>query len=323
MAEEEVLTESEIDALMETVEEGKESSEPSDDGEYRRFDFNARDRSILREFTALTALIERHAEDLAERLEKAFSIEFEVRAQAPALLPVQDVIASLESAAAVTTVTLKPLQEPVFLIAPSSLLSFIVNAYFGGSTTRTTEAREHLTPTELRIAERLVEIQLGCLTDAWRDKLPLDASEPVTLGVADRLQMLPGTDVLLKLAFSMTLGEFEGKAYIFVPFAELEKYQPRFAPPRREAAHEKSDSWEAYFRRELADIEIEVAAVFSGRSITLAELLEVKTGSVVPIAPPEQVRLCVEGTTIASGRYGALDGMKAVQVHRLGRIERA
>jgi len=316
--EEDVLTEGEIDALMESVDEGQEPSDASDDGEYRRVDFGAREHTVLREFTALTALQERQGELFEKAIDDAFSLEFELQPQAPSLVSVGDALAALDPAVAVTTTQLGPLQEPSYVVTPASLLSLVVNAYFGGGIVAGPEDREQLTPTELRLAERFAGLQLATMVTAWQDKLPLDASEAATLGVPDRLEMLPLSDMLLRLGFTLRTGEFESWTCIFLPFDEIEPYRSRFAPPRRKAEAEPTDSWEPHFRRELPGIEVELAAVLADQPISLADLLELRTGSVLPLEPPEQVRLRVDDVTLAEGRYGVYEDMKAVQLTRLG-----
>ncbi|MEM6773769.1 MAG: FliM/FliN family flagellar motor switch protein [Pseudomonadota bacterium] len=318
MAEEDVLTEGEIDALMESVDDGAEGIDASDDGEYRRVDFSARERSLLRAFATMEPLLERQAELLTSALESQFSIEFQIRAQPLELKSVGDVLASLERAVAVSTARLNPLSAAVFTVAPMSLLSFTVNAYFGGGIASASEERESLTPTELRIAERMAEHCLLTLVEAWQEKLPLELSDLDTLGVADRLEALPASDVVLRFAFSFAVDEFESHAEILIPFDGIEPFQERFAPPRRKQETVEGEGWAPHLRSELPGIELELAAVLSSFPISLADLLELEEGSVLPLAPPEQVGLKVDDVTLAEGRYGTFEGLKAVQLQRLG-----
>jgi flagellar motor switch protein FliM len=271
---------------MESVDDSANTVDASDDGEYRRFDFGAREHTVLREFTALSALQERQAELLEKAIDDAFSLEFELRPQAPSLLSVADALAGLDPAVAVTTTQLKPLQEPAYVVTSSSLLSLVVNAYFGGGVVAGPGDRAQLTPTELRLAERFAGLQLATMVTAWQDKLPLEASDAATLGVPDSLEMLPPSELLLRLAFTLRTGEFESWTCVLLPFADLEPYGARFAPPRRKADAEPTDSWEPYFRRELPGIEVELAAVLAEQPISLADLLELRTGSVLPLEPP-------------------------------------
>lgn len=322
MASDDVLTEGELDALMETVDDGATGVDASDDGEYRRFDFGAREHSLLREFTALDSLLERHAELLAKAIEDAFSLEPITRALTPSLLTVADAIAGLEKRVGVTGTKLLPLEGQVFCIAPAALLSYVVNAYFGGRklSAINSASRSALTPTELRTAERIAELQLECLCSAWADKIPLEVGDLLTLGAPDRLELLPINDLMLRLQFVVAAGEEEFQLDILLPFASLEPYREKFLPPRKDDEIAEADSWEPFFRRELPAIELEVSGVLTTRPIALAELLELSAGAVIPMAPPESVTLKSDGVTLAEGRYGTHDGEKAMQVERLASL---
>lgn len=327
MANDDVLTEGELDALMESVDEGSpgvDTSDDGDDGEFRRFDFGGREHSLLREFTAFSSLLERQAELLAAAFESAFSLEFMTRSTPVELLSVGDALASLERVVGVTTTSLAPLNGPVFVITPSALLSHVVNAYFGGGKTTAPagEDRVALTPTELRVAERIAGLHLRTMCESWIDKLPLEAGDTATLGVPDRLEMVPRTDLLLRLRFSLSAGEFEANLDLFLPFSELEPYRDRFSPPKKKDEVDPGDSWEPFFRRELPAIEVDVSAVMATKSMSLAELLELSAGSVIAMPAPEEVRLQVEDAVVAEGRYGSFEGAKAVQLLRLASVLR-
>ncbi|MDP5053438.1 MAG: FliM/FliN family flagellar motor switch protein, partial [Congregibacter sp.] len=210
---------------------------------------------------------------------------------------------------------------PVFAIAPSALLSFVVNAYFGGGSGPAQPSnRTNLTPTELRLAERIAEFQLTSISTAWADKLTLEPGDIGTMGVPDRLEMLPASDVLLRIAFSLNVGDFSSTVSLLLPFAALERYRERFAPPRKKEDPNAAQSWEPYFRRELPGIELEVAAVLSTQSIALADLLQLQAGAVIPLAPAEHVSLKIDNVTLAEGRYGSFDGVKAVQLQTLASL---
>lgn len=321
MASDDVLTEGEIDALMESVDDENGAADNADDGQYRRFDFGAREHSLLREFVALESLLERHSEALGKSLEDGFSLEFFVRPDKVQLMSVADALASLERATAISNCTLAPLKGQVFFVIPGGFLSFVVNAYFGGGKAKLSQSeRTILTPTELRVAERIAERQLRCLREAWSEKLSLEPGDLVTMGTPDRLEMMPGGDLLLRLRFKLLSDDQEMYLDVFLPFAELEPYRDRFAPPKKKDLAANVDSWEPFFRRELPGIEIEVAGVLATQPIALAELLQLARGSVIPIAPPEKVSLKVDDITLAEGSYGSFEGNKAVQLEKLASV---
>lgn len=323
MAADDILTEGEIDALLAGVDErAAHTADRADDGQYRRFDFSGREHLLLREFTALGGLLERQAELLRLALENAFSLEFVIRALPAQLLSVADALASLGRSFGVSTTLLTPLEGPGFALAPQSLLSFVVNAYFGGALVDAPRApeRANLTPTELRVAERIAQQQFAGLQAAWSDKLALQSGDMQTLDTPDRLEALPRGDLLLRLRFVLCSGAEEFALDLLLPFAPLEPYRERFAPPRESAQADAANRWEPFWRRELPLIEVELAGVLAAREIALCDLLELAPGAVIPIPAPEQVSVRVDGVTLAQGRYGSFEGAKAVQLQRLGRV---
>jgi len=322
MAREDVLSDGEIDALMESVDDGAEGTGASDGGEYRRFDFTAREQSALREFTALAGLAERQAATLAADFETVFAIEAEIRADAPQLRSVADTSAALGARIAVSQAELSPLESGAFVVTAAPLLSFVVNHYFGGGSLPSPAASERgtLTPTELRLGERIAGLVLDSLASSWQDRLAIEPGSLQTRAVADAIEALPRSDLLLHLGFTVTAGDLDGRIQVLLPFAELVPHQPRFAPPRKQSeARDDKTSWAPFFRRELPRLEVEVVARLASRPIALAELLSLSHGSVVPLPAPGDVALQVEGVTLAEGRYGSFEGMKAVQLERLGR----
>ncbi|MFT7287173.1 MAG: flagellar motor switch protein FliM [Halieaceae bacterium] len=320
MASNDVLSESEIDALMETVgDDGDDSSQ--DDGEYRRVDFTARKYAALREFTTLKALTERQLELFDSAIHQRLSLPCEVHVEPVTLLSVGDALAGLDRVLAVTTVSLQPLHTELFITSPVGLLSLFVNHYFGGSSNLSASAtqRESITPSELRLAERVATLLTESMVEAWSEKLEIQAGEPGTLDFPERIAALPDDEILLRIGFRVSMEQTEGVIQMLLPFASLEPFRSRLAPPRREKARDTASEgvWESYMRRELPGIEIELAAVLASQRITLQELMQLNTGSIVPISSPDTVTLSVDQTALAEGRYGAFDGAKAVQILRL------
>jgi flagellar motor switch protein FliM len=151
----------------------------------------------------------------------------------------------------------------------------------------------------------------------------MQAGDLATLGAADRLEAVPRSEQLLQLGFTLGLGETQHRIRLLLPFAALEPYRERFAPPRKSADLAGDASWEPFFRRELPLIEIELAGVLATRPIALADLLQLREGAVLPIPAPATVSLKAEDVTLGEGRYGSFEGTKAVQIQRLASLLRA
>ena len=309
MADSEILNEDEIDALT--------RDDSSAEGSYRLFDFTARERSVLGQFAALTGINQRHADLLEDALAGTFSIDFELHAQSLQLSSYADLAMSVGPVLGLATVELGPLSGPCHVLMEGDFLSLLVNDYFGGSRSGPPAARERsdLSPSELRLAERVAALVLDTMVAAWADKLVLQPGEATVSSTADRLEVLPARDTALLLGFDVSAGEYRGQLQVALPLAGLEAHRERFAPPRRAA--ETGPGWEPYFRRELRAVPLELSGVLSTREIALADLLALHVGSVLPLDVPAEVDLQVEGECYARGTYGSHEGRKAIKITRL------
>ncbi|MEZ5556323.1 flagellar motor switch protein FliM [Haliea sp.] len=308
MAGSDLLSEGELDALT--------GGNTAGSGGYRTFDFTAREQSLLNQLTLLPPLQERQAEQLAQGLEDVFGSEFEVAAAGLRVLSCEELLASLAESVAVSTLELAPLAGHGHVVCPAPLLSQLVNDYFGGVRGGSVAnlPRTALTPSELRLAERVAEQVTGSLVAAWADKLPLEPGEAHTAPHVDAIASLPSGDKLVQMVFAVTLNELTTDVALLLPFAALEPWKQRFSAPRKAAAEDAGQGWGPHLRRELPAVKVDVAVMLASRELTLGEVLGLRVGSVIDIAVPDEVDLCVEGVRLASGRYGAYEGHKAIKI---------
>jgi flagellar motor switch protein FliM len=308
MAGSDLLSEGELDALT--------GDSTAASGGYRAFDFTAREQSLLNQLTLLPPLQERHAEQLAHGLEDVFSSEFEVSAAGLRVLACEEVLVSLAESVAVTTLDLPPLAGHCHVVCPAPLLSQLVNDYFGGVRGESVAnvQRATLTPSELRLAERVAEQVVAALVAAWADKLPLEPGPTLTVPHVDAIASLPRADKLVQMVFAVSLNELTSEVALLLPFAALEPWKQRFSAPRKSATEDAGQGWGPHLRRELPAVKVDVAVMLASRELTLGEVLGLKVGSVIDLAVPDEVDLCVEGVRLASGRYGAYEGHKAIKI---------
>lgn len=317
MAGNEVLSEGELDALMSSVDGAPEGG--ASDGQYRSFDFTSREQSLLAQFVTLKPVIERHAELLASALDSVFSQAFTLEPASLQLVTFGDLAMSLDETVGIATLNIAPLPGNSHIISNPDLLSYLVNQYYGGGRTASpaTRSRTALSGSELRMAERLAELVLETMTPAWADKLALAPGELSIDMYPDALAAEPPGDLALCIPFTVGLEDGSSQIQVVLPFAALEPHKARFAPPRRREREQKAPSWEPYFRRELLDVQVELAAVLGSRDISLAELLDLRVGAVIPLPMTGSAALCVEGEPFGSGEYGAHKGHKAIKIRAL------
>ena len=133
---EEVLSENEVDALMESSRDDEVFFADDSAREYRRFDITAREQGTVNRMGALAAILERQDELIHHGLVKQLSTDMAVKCQAPRVFSVSEAIAALPEGLVLVALNLKPLAGDAFLVISLNTLSYLVHRYFGGGNTK-------------------------------------------------------------------------------------------------------------------------------------------------------------------------------------------
>jgi flagellar motor switch protein FliM len=72
-------------------------------------------------------------------------------------------------------------------------------------------------------------------------------------------------------------------------------------------------TWEPQLRSTITDVSVEVCGSIDAIETTIKSLLAMKVGTTIPIEEPDAMALLLNGRAVAHGRYGAHEGLKAMQ----------
>ena len=320
MSTKEVLSENELDALMESVSSGEA---PSGDGEglagrhCQPFDFSTREQILLAQMPGLETLNEKHSLALTQATKEMFKVPVDVEVGDIQLVRLDEAINNIPEPSGINVLRIAPLSGVSIVVYPGDLLSVFVERYFGGAPDDTAvkqAPRINLTPTEKRINDLLLESFLSTLVAAWSDKIVLSPDKVSFETKPDFLQGgAPGERALL-FPFVTRIGSWESSIDWIVPYAAFEPLKAKLGSLAVSSTARQGNNWEAYFRKELLSIELEVHGVFTTRNVSIADVLSLKQGSIVPLKMPSEVSVWVEGQLISTGEHGALNGNKSIKI---------
>lgn len=321
MSSKEILSEGELDALMESVTSGElPMDDESADTQCRPFDFATREQSLLAQMPGLKTINEKHAMGLARGFRELFRMPVEVEAKKVGLVRLNDVLVAIPDPSLINVVRTLPLNGESYLVISGELLSFLVDQYFGGASTgqRKRHPGNDLTPTERRINEVLATRFLLTLQAAWAEKVSLTAELVSTESNPDFLQLAGVNEWAATFTFELAISGWNSVIEWVVPYALLEPVRQKLASSVANVQKRPGNAdWEAYIRSKLPSVELEVSAAFTSGTVSIAEILGLKKGSVIPLSGPNEVQVYVEGSQFCSGVHGAFNGNKSVKVTEL------
>jgi flagellar motor switch protein FliM len=318
MSTKEVLSESELDALMDSVSSGDVDIEDDASGKSCEiFDFSTREQVLLAQMPALVTINEKHSLGFTQAVRELFRVPAEVVVGEIQLTNMDEAIAQIPEPSGINVLKINPLIGVSVAVLPGELLSYFVDGYFGGTpggSGGNLSARTSLTPTERRINDVLLEKFLTTLVSSWSGKIPLSTETVSFETKPEFLQVGSPGELALRFPFVIQIGDWRSTIDWLVPYAAFEALRPKLGNATARSNTQSASSWEDFFRRELLSINLEVRGVFTTRNVSIAEVLSLKRGSIVPLKMPSEVSIWSEGQLISNGEHGALNGNKSIKI---------
>ena len=318
MSTKEVLSEGELDALMDSVSSGDLDLEESGSKKSCEiFDFSSREQVRLAQIPALQTINEKHSLVFTHAVRELFRVPAEVVIGEIQLIKMEEAIASIAEPSGINVLKIAPLLGVSLAIIPGDLLSYFVEGYFGGTPGGASSKqleRVNLTPTERRINDVLLDKFLKTLVSSWSEKIPLSAETLSFETKPEFLQVGAPGEMALCFPFVIQIGEWKSAIDWLVPYAAFEELRPRLGSAAPRSNVTSINNWEEFFRRELLSINLEVRGIFTTRNVSIAEVLSLKKGSIVPLKMPSEVSIWSEEQLISNGEHGALNGNKSIKI---------
>ena len=320
---EEVLSENEVDALMETSGDDEVFFADDSAREYRRFDITAREQGTVNRMGALAAILERQDELIHHGLVKRLSTDMAVKCQAPRVFSASEAIAALPEGLVLVTLNLKPVAGQSFLVISLNTLSYLVHRYFGGGNTEppSVTGRADATSSEMRVAGKLSELYLQSVIDAFKEKITFETEVIDTQNNLDALEERVATEKYLALVTDVSTSDFEDALRLFVPFESFESFEDKLAGPKQESGVSLEGEWQVRMAEQMQDVAVEVSGVLASIELPLREVLGLKVGDVIDLAQLGSVSLEVQNQSVGFGQFGVFDDKKSVKYGMTGLLD--
>lgn len=315
--EEEVLSEGEIDALMDTFSDDQAAGDAKQSGDFTPFDFSTREQTLLAQMPALRKLNELHAQALVAAIGDQYGFDAQVTVADIQLMKLDQAFENIPNPSGINLAKIAPLTGTSYVVLPGALLSCFVDMYFGGppASPDAEFTRMSLTPTELRINEVMVNKFLATLAQSWSEKVPLT---PQTAGIETKpsyLQANSPDDMALVFPYEIRVGEWGSKIDWIAPYAALEPLRQTLGSLAVEVKpQQKNSDWEHHFLRELNQVQLEVSGAFESGHVSIADVLNLRAGAILPLKMPADVTLSIENVPFYTGEHGVLNGHKSIKI---------
>lgn len=317
MAVNDLLSQDEIDALLHGVESGGVDTDGNGapPGEPQSYDFTSQDRIVRGRMPTLEMINERFARYFRISLFNMLRRTADISVRGVQMIKFSEYMHSLYLPTSLNLVRFKPLRGTALFVFDPKLVFTTVDNFFGGDGRFYTpiEGRE-FTPTESRVIRIMLQHVFHDLKEAWAPVLPVEF-EYMNMEVNPQFaNIVSPTEVVVVSTFQVELEGGGGQIHVTMPYAMLEPMREMLDAGIQSDRSGVDERWLKALRDQMKEARVELRASLVDKPMTLRQVLQLKTGDILPVDLPELVTLCAEDIPVCRGTFGAHQGVYAVKV---------
>lgn len=319
-----VLSQSEVDALLAAVSEGEVAADGAGDGGGSQdsgvlvYDLTSQDRIIRGRMPQLDVIYERFMRAFRISLSSALRRIASLNHTSTDFLKFGEFINTLPIPTCMSVLRFNALRGSALLVVESKLAYSFVDSFLGGTDRPYTKIEgKEFTAIELSIIRRVIELAMTDLESAWASVSKLDASFVRTEVNPQFVGIVPPTDVVIVSTFDVELENANGTITLVIPYATIEPIKQKLSSGFQvEADQTDKKLWSAILEKQILDTEVNLFVPLGNAEITMDDLLGLKEGDIIPLDQDATGELAVEveGVQKMKSYYGVSHGNVAVQV---------
>lgn len=318
MANNDLLSQDEIDALLSGVDSGDietDSEEALGPDGARAYNFSAQDRIVRGRMPTLEMINERFARNLRVQLFNMLRRSPVISVEGVQVVKFGEYVHSLLMPSNLNIIRMKPLRGPALLVCNPKLVFSLVDCFFGGEGRFHTkiEGRD-FTGTELRIVRRLVDMCFESLAEAWSPVLAIEFEYTGAEINPQFANIVSPSEVVVVSTFHIDLEGGAGYLHITMPYSMVEPIRDLLDAGIQSDSTDKDTRWSDLLQEEVKLAQVEVNTQLATAEVTVGDVLNFKPGDVIGFEMPEALVACVDDIPIFRAHYGVSRGNYALKV---------
>lgn len=327
-----VLSQSEVDALLAAVSDGEVqtgddagaggvgSVKATEDKKVVAYDLTSQDRIIRGRLPQLEVIYEKFMRAFRVSLSSSLRKIASISLTSTEFLKFGEFINTLPMPTCMSVLRFGNLRGSALMVIESKLAYALVDSFFGGAERPFTKIDgKEFTPIELSIVRKVVELAISDLEAAWSSVEKIGCSFVRTEQNPQFVGIVPPTDVVIASTFDVELENATGTISMVVPYATIEPIKQKLSSGFQvESDQTDKKLWTAIIKEQLMETALDIKVNLGETQIRLSDLMELKLGDVIPLTQDAtgELDIQVESVKKFKGYYGNHHGTVAVQITR-------
>ncbi len=318
-----ILSQDEIDALMDVVDEVENVEEATakalkDDRQISLYDFKRPNRVSKEQLRAIRGIHDKVARNLASEMSTTLRSIIEISLQSVDQMTYGEFLMSLPNPTSFNIFSMKPLDGSAILEINPSILFPMVDRLLGGKGESYNIERE-LTDIELNLLDNILRIVMSKLREAWEPIIKIAPVVESKESSPNVVQIVAQNEIVIMIVLEITVGETNGMINLAYPVIHLESILSKLASKdimhgERNTKKSRNTELKALINR--ADILLE--AILGTTNLSLKKILELKKGDVIKLREHQSnsAKIFIDNKEVYSAMMGIQNSQKSVKIEK-------
>lgn len=320
MSVEELLSQEEIDVLLNGVDEGQVEIESSPaepiPSATQYYDFAAQDHIVRGRMPTLEMINERFSRYSRNSMFDLLRENVNVNPAGIESVKFARYLKTLSRPTSINMVKMPPLRGTALLVMDARLVVRLVDKFFGGGKREINIGEREFTGTELRMITKLMEQVFVDMKEAWKTVMQVDFQYTGCESNPAMVNLLSSSEVVVVSTYEFELGDELCNLQLVIPYSMLEPVRESLDAGVQADVDEADEHWLQSLREDIMYAPVPINCRVAERKITLREILDFKVGDVIPIDIPETSPLVVNGIPLFEARLGTSNEHLALKIVR-------
>lgn len=285
MAEGDVLTQNEVDALLSAIGGGEVELSPGEQTARQvvLYDFKRPERVARDQLRAIETLHDVFARNLQASLSGSLRTILDLKISNIDQLTYSEFINSLPNPTCFNVVNCEPLEGSFILEISPSIAFPIFERLLGHGKVSTIHPERPLTDIEWRLLQTVIDRAVQIMREVWENVEKINFRVTARESNPQLVPIMSSNEPVVSVTLEMSMGEHKGFINVCIPVVSIEPLMDKiithtwFTTKRREAV----PSQEAVITRSLAVADVNLVSYLAQTTMTIDELLTLEPGDIV------------------------------------------
>jgi flagellar motor switch protein FliM len=325
-----ILSQEEIDALLEAVDDEETSPEQLlkkekkvEQRQVTLYDFKRPNRVSKEQLRAFRSIHDRMVRALSAQISSVMRSIVEIQLHSVDQMTYGEFLMSLPSPTSFNVFSMKPLEGSGVLEINSAIAFPMIDRLLGGKG-EAYEANRDFTDIELNLLDTILRVIMQNLKDAWAPVTELYPVVEAKESSPNVIQIVAQNEIVVMVVMEIIIGHTSGMMNICYPVIALEPVLPKLAARDimiGDTSSKKSRNKE--LNTLLGGAKVHIEAIIGDAKLTLRELFDLETDDILILNRPadDTAILCVDGEDKFVAKLGLSRFRKTVEVGEIIRTE--